>query len=99
MSEIITSAVSDRICNHMNKDHAEAVLTYAQYFGKRNDANAAEMLALDEAGMDLSITVNEQSEKLRIPFPQTLANAKDAHTVLVDMMKEAKGEDTEAAAE
>ena len=99
MSEIITSAVSDRICNHMNKDHADAVLTYAQYFGKRDDANAAEMVALDEAGMDLSITVNEQSEPLRIPFPQTLANAKDAHTVLVDMMKEAKGEDAEAAAE
>ncbi|AFY36676.1 hypothetical protein Lepto7376_0232 [[Leptolyngbya] sp. PCC 7376] len=92
MSEIITSAVSDRICNHMNKDHADAVLTYAQYFGKRDDANAAEMLALDEAGMDLNITVNEQLEKLRIPFPQVLTNPKDAHTVLVDMMNKAKGE-------
>ncbi|MFM7221022.1 MAG: DUF2470 domain-containing protein, partial [Nodosilinea sp.] len=25
MAEPITSAVSDRICRHMNKDHAEAV--------------------------------------------------------------------------
>ncbi|OKH15917.1 DUF2470 domain-containing protein [[Limnothrix rosea] IAM M-220] len=92
MSEIITSAVSDRICNHMNKDHADAVLTYAKHFGQRTDAEAAQMLGLDEVGMDLEITVNKQPETLRIPFPTTLTNPKDAHTVLVDMMKEANGE-------
>ena len=26
----LTPAVSDRICKHMNDDHAEAVLAYAQ---------------------------------------------------------------------
>ena len=96
MSDIITPAISDRICNHMNKDHADAILTYAKYFGKRDDAEAASMLGLDEVGMDLEITVNAQPEKLRIAFPQTLANPKDAHTVLVDMMKEANGETADA---
>ena len=92
MSDIISPAVSDRICKHMNNDHADAVLTYAKHFGQRTDAEAAQMLSLDEVGMNLEITVNEQPETLRIPFPQTLENPKDAHTVLVDMMKEANGE-------
>jgi putative heme iron utilization protein len=91
MSEIITAAVSDRICKHMNNDHADAVLTYATHFGQRSDAEAAKMLALDETGMDLEITVSSATETLRIPFPQTLTDAKDAHTVLVDMMKAAQG--------
>lgn len=91
MSEIIPAAVSDRICNHMNKDHGDAVLLYAHYFGKRTDAEAAKMLSLDEKAMALEIMVNEESQKLEIPFPQVLTNPKDAHTVLVDMMKEAQG--------
>lgn len=91
ISEIIPPAVSDRICNHMNKDHADAVLTYATHFGQRSDAEAATMLALDEAGMDLEITVNSATETIRILFPQALTGAKDAHTVLVDMMKVAQG--------
>lgn len=92
MSEIITPAVSDRICKHMNKDHGDAVLLYAQFFGKRDDAEQAQMLALDETGMDLEITVATTTEPLRIPFPKTLTDAKEAHTVLVDMMKEAQGQ-------
>lgn len=91
MSEIITPAVSDRICKHMNQDHAEAVLLYAKFFGKRDDAEAAQMLALDEVGMDLEITVAAAPEPLRIPFTKPLESAKDAHTVLVEMMKEAQG--------
>lgn len=91
MSEIITPAVSDRICKHMNKDHADAVLLYAQFFGQRHDAESAQMLALDATGMDLEITVAANTEPLRIVFPQTLTDAKEAHTVLVDMMKLAQG--------
>ncbi|MGB2924525.1 MAG: DUF2470 domain-containing protein [Limnothrix sp.] len=91
MSDIITPDVSDRICKHMNKDHAEAVLTYATYFGKTEDAEAAEMIALDENGMDLEVAIADQKQPVRIAFPKTLENAKDAHTVLVDMMKEAQG--------
>ena len=91
MPEIITTAVIDRMCNHMNKDHSEAVLTYAKHFGQQTDAEAATMVALDENGMDLEIIVNAASKTLRIPFPTTLGNAQDAHTVLVDMMKEAEG--------
>ncbi len=92
MSEIITAAVSDRICNHMNKDHGDAVLLYAKHFGQCHSAEAAKMLSLDETGMALEVTGTTGTEAVRIPFPKTLANAKDAHTVLVEMMQAAQAD-------
>jgi putative heme iron utilization protein len=90
-TETITSAVSDRICNHMNKDHADAVLLYAQHFGALSTAEAATLLKIDAEGMDLQVTIENSLEKLRIPFPRPLADAKEAHVVLVEMMKAAQG--------
>ncbi|NET74424.1 MAG: DUF2470 domain-containing protein, partial [Sphaerospermopsis sp. SIO1G2] len=37
--------ISSRICKHMNEDHANAIVIYAQAFGKSEDATAAEMLS------------------------------------------------------
>ncbi|BAW96912.1 hypothetical protein NIES970_18550 [[Synechococcus] sp. NIES-970] len=92
MSEIITQAVSDRICRHMNKDHGEAVLLYAKHFGHCENAAAAEMLSLDATGMQLEVrTTTGATTAVTIPFPKTLKNAKEAHTVLVEMMQMAQG--------
>ncbi len=33
-SEPINKSSSTRICNHMNKDHQDAVNAYAKYYGK-----------------------------------------------------------------
>ncbi|HTL89243.1 MAG TPA: DUF2470 domain-containing protein, partial [Leptolyngbya sp.] len=52
VSEAFSPAISDRICNHMNKDHRDSVLVYAQYFGKLDKASAAEMKSIDANGMD-----------------------------------------------
>ena len=90
-TEIITAAVSDRICNHMNKDHGDAVLLYAQYFGALPTAAAATLLKIDGEGMDLQVTIADGVQPLRIAFPRPLADSKDAHVVLVEMMKTAQG--------
>jgi putative heme iron utilization protein len=86
--EVFTQAISDRICNHMNKDHADAVLVYAKVFGKADEASAAEMVAIDAEGMDLSAQVNGQAVPVRVEFDHVLEDAKDAHTTLVEMLKE-----------
>ena len=39
----LTDAVSTRICQHMNDDHAEAVLAYAQHYGGVSAPTAARM--------------------------------------------------------
>jgi len=91
MSEAITSAVSDRICKHMNDDHADAVLVYAQVFGNTQAATAARMESIDLEGMNLAAEVGGQQVPVRVTFEAPLENAKAAHHLLVDMLKQAKG--------
>ena len=90
MADAITPAVSDRICKHMNDDHADAVLLYAQKFGNATDATSAIMKAIDTNGMDLDATVNDQNTPVRVSFERPLADAKDAHHMLVEMLKQVK---------
>ncbi len=97
MAEPITSAVSDRICKHMNKDHAEAVLFYATAYGHLPSATAATLNAIDPEGMDLTATVDGQAQTVRIAFDHTLAGAEDAHHTLVAMLKNRPAESAEPA--
>ncbi|MGB3572514.1 MAG: DUF2470 domain-containing protein [Phormidesmis sp.] len=85
--ETIDTQVSDRICKHMNKDHAAAVLTYAQRYGHQSAATAATLKAIDNQGMDLSAEVNGETLPVRIAFDHELKDAADAHTTLVAMLK------------
>lgn len=85
-----TPQVSDRICKHMNDDHADAVLVYAQFFGQMTTATSARMRSIDAMGMDLAVDVAGDLQPLRIEFKAPLADAKAAHHVLVEMINEAK---------
>ena len=86
-SEVIDSQVSDRICKHMNRDHAAAVLTYAQRYGNQADATTAMLEAIDHKGMDLTAEVNGEALPVRVTFDHELKDAADAHTTLVEMLK------------
>lgn len=90
MAEPITPAVSDRICKHMNEDHAEAILLYARFYGGESRATAAVMNAIDPAGMDLTATVEGAVVPVRVAFDHTLEGAEDAHHTLVAMLKQAR---------
>ncbi len=93
----ITPAISNRICAHMNDDHAEAVLLYATVYGQATEANAATMVAIDPLGMDLTAEVNGASVPLRVLFDHTLEHSEDAHTTLVRMIKTARKPKAEIA--
>ncbi|WP_341524597.1 DUF2470 domain-containing protein [Nostoc sp. UHCC 0302] len=90
MSEHFSAEISSRICNHMNEDHAEAVVLYAQAFGGVTDATLAEMLSIDSEGMDLTAQVNGEAVPVRIQFDHVLADAEDAHQTLIAMVKQAR---------
>ncbi|TAG93550.1 MAG: DUF2470 domain-containing protein [Oscillatoriales cyanobacterium] len=90
MSEPFSIEISDRICTHMNEDHASAVVLYAQAFGGKPDATTAQMLAIDANGMDLTAQVNGETLPVRVNFERTLKDAEDAHHTLIDMIKQAR---------
>ncbi|MBR8841108.1 MAG: DUF2470 domain-containing protein [Stigonema ocellatum SAG 48.90 = DSM 106950] len=90
MTEQFSAEVSSHICNHMNEDHADAVVIYAQAFGNLADATAAEMVSIDAQGMDLTAQVNGETVPVRIQFDHVLADAEDAHHTLIEMVKQVR---------
>lgn len=90
MSDLITPAISDRICKHMNEDHAEAIVLYAKAFGNTPNAESAKMMAIDPQGMDLMAQVAGEATPIRIQFERTLQDSEDAHQTLIAMVKQAR---------
>ncbi len=82
-SEPINQKSSKRICNHMNKDHQEAVDAYAKYYGKIDTFKSAKMIRLSQESIHLQI----DDQPLEIKFDHTLEDCSDAHKTLVQMIK------------
>ena len=90
MSEAITPAISDRICQHMNEDHSDAIVMYAQIFGNAPQTESATMDSIDPQGMNISAQIAGETVPVRVEFDHTLKDAKDAHHTLVAMIQQAR---------
>lgn len=90
MADPITPAVSDRICAHMNDDHAEAILLYAKIYGNQPKAEAAKMLSIEPQQMNLEATINGETVPVTVNFERELTDSEDAHHTLIDMVKKAR---------
>lgn len=90
MSDVITPAVSDRICQHMNEDHAEAIVLYAKVFGNTPEAETAIMDSIDPQGMNLTANIKGETVPVRIDFDHSLKDSEDAHQTLITMVKQAR---------
>ena len=82
-SEPINQESSSRICNHMNKDHEDAVNAYAKYYGKIKTFKSAKMISLSKESIELKV----DDQKLIIKFDHILQDCSDAHKTLVKMIK------------
>ncbi|MFS8741488.1 DUF2470 domain-containing protein [Synechococcus sp. W65.1] len=90
MADPLTPQVSERICKHMNEDHADALVLYARVFGQVEGVTQARMQAIDSEGMDLQVEVDGAVQTLRIPFDHPLKDSEDAHHTLIAMLKQAR---------
>ncbi len=79
----LTSAVSDRICKHMNDDHADAVLAYAKHYGGVDSPGQARMVAVKPEAMELEV----DGATVTVAFDHTLSDSEDAHRTLVAMLR------------
>ena len=68
----LTPAVSDRICKHMNDDHAEAVLAYARHYGGVEAPVSARMLAVRPEVMELEV----DGSCVEVRFDHTLTTVR-----------------------
>ena len=79
----LTPAVSDRICKHMNDDHADAVLAYARHYGGVANPGQARMVAVTPEAMQLEV----DGAAVEVAFDHTLNDSEDAHRTLVAMLR------------
>ncbi len=84
INEPITKAVSNRICNHMNRDHNDSIIKYVIHYAEIKEPKVVKMLEINSNYM----TIEVDGEGINIPFEHTLLDSKDAHITLVKMLKD-----------
>jgi putative heme iron utilization protein len=75
------------IISHMNEDHADACLLYAKHFAAKQQATSAELIDISMSQIILGI----EGEELTVDFPRVAQGVDDIRSVLVEMVKLAKG--------
>ena len=78
------------IIEHMNDDHADANLAYAQVQAGLADATEATMVGIDRYGLTLRAATPAGPRMARVPFPEPLAEADDAQRAVIDLLKVAR---------
>jgi hypothetical protein len=87
--------VADGIMEHMNRDHADALITCAgAYAGER--ADDARMVAVDRLGFKLRLTAADRRWSVRIGFPREARTPDETRRVLIEMLQDARARDARA---
>lgn len=77
------------ILDHMNADHADALVLYCKAFAGV-DADEATMTSVDRMGFRVRVKSGERLQGLRINFPRDARNANECRVVLVEMVRDAR---------
>jgi heme iron utilization protein len=78
------------IVEHMNRDHADALLAYARHFAGEA-ADEASMVTVDRLGFKLRLRQGERLSSVRIAFPREVTTAGQSREVLIEMLRRARG--------
>lgn len=77
------------IVEHMNRDHADALVAYARHFAGET-ADEASMVSVDRLGFKLRLRRGERLSSVRIAFPREVTTAAQSREVLIAMLREAR---------
>ncbi len=80
---------AEGILEHMNRDHAEALRTYARVLADE-PADEATMVAIDRLGFKLRLRSGERWHSARVAFPREIHTATDTRAVLIEMLRDAR---------
>ena len=83
-NEPITTAVSNRICDHMNRDHKDSIIKYVIHYAEIKEPKVVRMLEINSSYM----MIEADGDRVDIPFDHTLLDSQDAHRTLVQMLKD-----------
>jgi putative heme iron utilization protein len=81
--------VAGGIVEHMNRDHADALLAYARHYAGET-ADEATMVTVDRLGFKLRLRQGERLSSVRIAFPRDVTTAAQSREVLIEMLRIAR---------
>ena len=74
------------IIEHMNKDHANALVTFARVLAE-TEADEAVMVSVDRLGFKLRITSGSRLSGARIAFPREVMTTEQCRAVFIEMLR------------
>jgi len=89
---VLSEAEADRIVTHMNEEHADDLVRYAQVYAEVSLVDAARMTGIDAEGFDLAVDTEGATAAVRIDFDTSLDTAAEARSALVDLALKAREE-------
>lgn len=78
------------IIEHMNSDHADAVLLYAQVLAQIEGVDSAAMMSVDRYGFDVVAQKKDGPETVRITFDQRLDEADQVRGEMIKLLGRAR---------
>ncbi|KYG03690.1 hypothetical protein BE21_50415 [Sorangium cellulosum] len=80
-----------RILEHMNTDHADAVLAYAKVLAGIKDATGATMTSVDRYGFELDVITPAGPKAARLAFDAPVSTSDEVRKAMVALVREARG--------
>ncbi len=84
------AAASRPAVEHLNRDHADALLAIAQALGGYPDATAAECSSIDRRGIDLAVRTPRGRAAARVAFPEVLHESTQLRAATVELTRRAR---------
>jgi putative heme iron utilization protein len=75
---------------HLNQDHADALLIIAQQTGGRTNATSASAIGLDRYGLDLLAHGERGTGRVRVPWPAEVTSGPEIRTQSVALVRAAR---------
>jgi hypothetical protein len=84
------AADAEGIIEHMNKDHADALVAYARAFTRATGADDVRMTGVDRYGFELSVATPAGRRPARLAFPAPISSSTAARQALIALLKTAR---------
>lgn len=78
------------IVEHMNSDHADALLAYCRAFTRASDATAATMTGVDRYGFEMSVQTARGPRPARLAFRRSVSTPDEVRAEMVALLRTAR---------
>ncbi|MFT5354688.1 MAG: putative heme iron utilization protein [Polyangiales bacterium] len=86
------AAAAAGIIEHMNDDHADALVDYAKAFTREDSPGAVTLQGVDRYGFDMSVVTERGPRPARVVFDVEVLTPGDCRKAFVDLVKRARAQ-------